>query len=291
MSSRIEAGMTIEGSVRGDGELVVAGRLRGVLGLQGNLVIEEGGAVEAEVEANSVVVGGLLSGSVIAHDELRIQPGGYVDARVRAARLAVADGAVFRGELQAANAPTHPALAAGHVGQRLTAGARPEPARAPQAAASTAHTHTPADALPPLPTVNTSGQSRTRVAATAPPVPAAVRPPSAPPPPLVRGGSILPPPPAQPSGVAVKPPSAVPPAPAVPTAVAPAAKSHAKAASATTPTRPGARVKPFSSPPPKPDAAPQPIRPAQPPPREAGAPRMPGLPRGRSSFDRRGGGT
>ena len=31
MSSRIESGLTIEGSVRGEGELVVAGRLRGAL--------------------------------------------------------------------------------------------------------------------------------------------------------------------------------------------------------------------------------------------------------------------
>lgn len=72
MSSRIEAGLTIEGSVRGDGELVVAGRLRGALTLHGTLVVEEGGSVEAEVEADRVVVSGLLSGSVQAHEELRI---------------------------------------------------------------------------------------------------------------------------------------------------------------------------------------------------------------------------
>lgn len=147
MSSRIEAGLTIEGSVRGEGELVVAGRLRGALTLQGTLVIEEGGAVEAEVEATSVVVAGLLSGSVTAHEELRIQPGGYVDARVRAARLAVAEGAVFRGELQAMHGdaralptqvsqarpapridPTPPPRALEPV-----VGARPAPAAAPPA--------------------------------------------------------------------------------------------------------------------------------------------------------------
>ncbi|MEZ4408506.1 MAG: polymer-forming cytoskeletal protein [Polyangiales bacterium] len=112
MGSRIEAGLTIEGSVRGDGELVVAGRLRGALTLQGTLVVEEGGSVEAEVEANTVVVSGLLSGSVLAHESLRIESGGCVDARVRATRLAVADGAIFRGELQA-QASARPAIASG----------------------------------------------------------------------------------------------------------------------------------------------------------------------------------
>ncbi len=133
MSSRIEAGLTIEGSVRGDGELVVAGRLRGALTLHGTLVVEEGGSVEAEVEADRVVVSGLLSGSVQAHDELRILPGGFVDARVRALRLSVADGATFRGELQPPasadaalpEAPTAPRLRSGRAAPAL-------PQRAPQ---------------------------------------------------------------------------------------------------------------------------------------------------------------
>ena len=105
MGSRIEAGITIEGSLRGEGELTVAGRVRGVLHLQGTLIVEEGGAVEADVEASSVVVAGLISGSVTAHDELRVLPGGIVDARVRAARLAMSEGAIFRGEMQAPLAP------------------------------------------------------------------------------------------------------------------------------------------------------------------------------------------
>lgn len=152
MSSRIEAGLTIEGSVRGEGELVVAGRLRGALTLQGTLVIEEGGAVEAEVEASSVVVGGLLSGSVTAHEELRIQPGGYVDARVRAARLAVAEGAVFRGELQAMHQdpralPTHVAVA--RQAPRIEAVAAPRALESP--ATSRAVTAPPQPVAPPAP--------------------------------------------------------------------------------------------------------------------------------------------
>lgn len=152
MSSRIEAGLTIEGSVRGEGELVVAGRLRGALTLQGTLVIEEGGAVEAEVEANSVVVGGLLSGSVTAHEELRIQPGGYVDARVRAARLAVAEGAVFRGELQAMHQdprslPTHVAVA--RQAPRIDAVAAPRALE--PTAPSRAVTAPPQPVAPPAP--------------------------------------------------------------------------------------------------------------------------------------------
>ncbi len=193
MSSRIEAGLTVEGSVRGDGELVVAGRLRGALTLHGTLVVEEGGSVEAEVEADRVVVAGLLSGSVQAHDELRIQPGGYVDARVRARRLAVADGATFRGELQA-NTPDGPLL--------------------PEAPASRLRPGGPKAALP--------------AAAASLPAAAAVAPPATPPPPTApRPRGFAPP---APRVVAAKAPPAAslpdlptrrPPAPAAPSEALP----------------------------------------------------------------------
>ncbi|TAK19756.1 MAG: polymer-forming cytoskeletal protein [Myxococcaceae bacterium] len=170
MSSRIESGLTIEGSVRGEGELVVAGRLRGALVLNGTLVVEEGGIVEAEVEANGVVVAGVLSGSVTAHDEMRIQPGGYVDARVRAARLAVAEGAVFRGDLQAVVTPSTPPLPPpGGARERLIA---PASSPAPRALEPTA----PAVAAPAPPAPPPAPKMRAFAAPTA--APAAPTPPA-----------------------------------------------------------------------------------------------------------------
>lgn len=100
MSSRIEAGITIEGSIRGEGELEVAGRIRGALTIAGKLTIEEGGIVEADVEANEIEVAGLLSGSATAHESVKVLEGGRVEARVRAPKMLVDEGAVFRGELQ-----------------------------------------------------------------------------------------------------------------------------------------------------------------------------------------------
>lgn len=168
MGSRIESGLTIEGSVRGDGELVVAGRLRGALTLQGTLVVEEGGSVEAEVEANTVVVSGLLSGSVLAHESLRIESGGCVDARVRAARLAVADGAIFRGELQA-QPPARPAIASG----------RPAPARVAVEVEAPRTLESPSRA-PAKPRGRAFAAPTAEVSEAPPPAPTQRRPPSAP---------------------------------------------------------------------------------------------------------------
>lgn len=166
MPSRIEAGLTLEGSVRGEGELVVAGRLRGVLTLAGTLVVEEGGAVEAEVECDRAIVAGLLSGSIQAHEELRIEAGGHVDARVRANRLAVADGAVFRGELSAPQASVN----ATYEARSLRAGrAAPSLAARPES---------PRMGAPPVPTLEPVEPRRPAIGA--PPVPPAAPAPAAP---------------------------------------------------------------------------------------------------------------
>lgn len=278
MGSRIEAGLTIEGSVRGEGELTVGGRLRGVLTLQGTLVVEEGGSVEAEVEASSVIVAGLLTGSVTAHEELRVLPGGCVDARVRATRLAMAEGAIFRGELQAASQPA-PALAAS-TAQRL--GSRPSP----QQLNAGAHA---ADAIPPIPTLQKAPHAHMQVAAPPPPVHAQRSATINPPPPAARSfdDDELVPTPTTPAPPMPRPRRAtIPPAPRVPdVSVEP---------QTARPPQSGSKPRAFSAPPPKARAndVPAPIAPREEAPKtrdRSASPRMPALPQKRGSMARRGG--
>lgn len=126
MTSRIERGITIEGSIRGEGELEVAGRVRGALTLAGKLVVEPGGIVEADVEATDIEVAGLLAGSATAHNTVQVREGGRVEARIKAQRLMVDDGALFRGELMAQGAhPSEPAI--GLATPAASKGALPAP--------------------------------------------------------------------------------------------------------------------------------------------------------------------
>ncbi|MFO0556986.1 MAG: polymer-forming cytoskeletal protein [Polyangiales bacterium] len=126
MTSRIERGITIEGSIRGEGELEVAGRVRGALTLAGKLVVEPGGIVEADVEATDIEVAGLLAGSATAHNTVQVREGGRVEARIKAQRLMVDDGALFRGELMAQGAnPAEPAI--GLAAPAASKGALPAP--------------------------------------------------------------------------------------------------------------------------------------------------------------------
>ncbi len=283
MGSRIEAGLTIEGSVRGEGELTVGGRLRGVLTLQGTLVVEEGGSVEAEVEANSVIVAGLLTGSVTAHEELRVLPGGCVDARVRATRLAMAEGAIFRGELQAAVTQSPPALQS--PGPQRLAGRQGAQQLGAGAYAS--------DAIPPIPTLQKAPHAHMQVAAPPPPVYAQRHATINPPPPGARASdadydSLVPTPTTPAPAPTTKPRRAtIPPAPRVPeVAVEPVAPRPSQVttkprAFAAPPAKSRAPEEATTSPAPRND---------QPKARDRNAsPRMPTLPQKRGSMARRGG--
>ncbi len=95
----IGQGITIEGEVSSDEEVVVAGTVRGKLTVDGAVTVEPGGVVEADVGAASVSVGGTLTGNVVATDRVDLLTGGRLVGDVKAARVTIADGAVFKGNV------------------------------------------------------------------------------------------------------------------------------------------------------------------------------------------------
>jgi len=95
----IGQGMTIEGEVSSDEEIIVAGVVRGKLQVDGALTIEAGGVVEADVGATSVAVSGSITGNVTATERVDLLAGGRLVGDVKAARVTIADGAVFKGNV------------------------------------------------------------------------------------------------------------------------------------------------------------------------------------------------
>jgi len=98
-STVIGAGITIEGEVTADEEIIVQGIIRGKLTTQDAVVVEAGATIEADVSAASVVVGGNVTGDVTASDRVDLQAGGKLVGDVKAARLTIADGASFKGNV------------------------------------------------------------------------------------------------------------------------------------------------------------------------------------------------
>jgi cytoskeletal protein CcmA (bactofilin family) len=98
-STVIGAGITIEGEVTTDEDVVVSGTLRGKLTAKDAVTIEHGATVEADVTGGSLVVGGSLTGNVTAAERVDLQQGARVIGNVKAARVTIADGAQFKGNV------------------------------------------------------------------------------------------------------------------------------------------------------------------------------------------------
>jgi len=95
----IGEGLTVEGEVVSEEEVTVQGTLRGALSSADAVQILPEAVVEANVTALCVAVGGQLIGNVSASERVDLQPGGRLVGDVRAARLTIADGASFKGNV------------------------------------------------------------------------------------------------------------------------------------------------------------------------------------------------
>lgn len=95
----IGSGITIEGEVTSDDAVVVGGVVRGKLQVDGPVTVEAQGVVEADIGAQSVSIGGAVTGNVTAHDRVDLLAGGRLVGDVKAARLTIADGASFKGNV------------------------------------------------------------------------------------------------------------------------------------------------------------------------------------------------
>lgn len=95
----IGPGITIEGEVSSEDEVVIGGVLRGKLVAEGPVTVEVDGVVEADIGAQSVSIGGNVTGNVTAADRVELRSGGKLVGDVKTARLTIADGAMFKGNV------------------------------------------------------------------------------------------------------------------------------------------------------------------------------------------------
>jgi cytoskeletal protein CcmA (bactofilin family) len=98
-STVIGAGITVEGEITTDEDVVVAGTVRGKLSAKEAVTIEQGATVEADVVGGSLTVAGALTGNVTANERVDLQPGARVVGNVKAGRVTIADGALFKGNV------------------------------------------------------------------------------------------------------------------------------------------------------------------------------------------------
>lgn len=92
--------LSIEGDLEGADELVIAGSVKGNTVTGRDVSIEKGGQVHASVQAESLRVSGHLEGSVDARGRVELSGEGHLEGDVKAPRIAIADGARFKGHIE-----------------------------------------------------------------------------------------------------------------------------------------------------------------------------------------------
>ncbi|MEW5983316.1 MAG: polymer-forming cytoskeletal protein [Acidobacteriota bacterium] len=138
--AHIGRSVVIKGELDGSEDLVIDGHVEGKVELRDHtLTIGPNGRVKAQVFAKAVIILGELVGNVNATEKVDIRENGSVDGDLVAPRVAIAEGAHFRGsiDMQRKGGPV-PAGRVGAAAGQLPSESRPAPSVQPAAAAAAA---------------------------------------------------------------------------------------------------------------------------------------------------------
>ncbi|GJL53472.1 MAG: hypothetical protein NPIRA02_06040 [Nitrospirales bacterium] len=94
-SAFLGPGGECKGVMTGDGKMRIDGNLEGEIHSQGSVIVGEGGAVEADIQAESVVAQGLISGNVKAQKSMHLKSSAVVKGSVTTPFLSIEEGAVL----------------------------------------------------------------------------------------------------------------------------------------------------------------------------------------------------
>ena len=102
--------VVIKGELSGSEDLTIEGQVEGKIELRQNvLTIGPNGRIKAQIFAKSVVVLGEVTGNVTATEKVDIRDNGSVDGDIAAPRVAIAEGAHFRGSIDMQRTGAKPA--------------------------------------------------------------------------------------------------------------------------------------------------------------------------------------
>src|SRR3954449_2026288 len=123
--------VVIKGELNGSEDLTIEGQVEGKIELRQNvLTIGANARIKAQVFAKAVVILGEVTGNVTASEKVDIRDNGSVDGDIASPRVAIAEGAHFRGRIEMQKSTAK--------GAEPPKPAEPKPVPAQPAAATTA---------------------------------------------------------------------------------------------------------------------------------------------------------
>jgi len=124
--------VVIKGELNGSEDLTIEGHVEGKIELKDHLLtIGPNGRIKAQVFAKTVIVLGEVNGNVSASEKVEIRDGGSVDGDIISPRVAIAEGAHFRGSVDMQRGAAKPGAPAAPKPAAQTAPA-PQPAQTGQ---------------------------------------------------------------------------------------------------------------------------------------------------------------
>ncbi len=95
----IGSSIVVDGEISSEEPLTILGTVKGKVASANAVSVESGATVEADIEGQMVTVSGKLTGNVTARERLELRPDSRMVGNAKAPRIVVADGAVFKGNV------------------------------------------------------------------------------------------------------------------------------------------------------------------------------------------------
>lgn len=99
--SRLGHSFCLKGELSGNEDLVIDGLFKGQIDLGNhNLVVEQGGKIEADIRANNITIHGEIKGNIFASGKVFITKDAQMIGDISASRISIMDGAQFKGSVK-----------------------------------------------------------------------------------------------------------------------------------------------------------------------------------------------
>lgn len=108
IESVIAEDTTLQGGLRSAHGIRVVGSVEGDIESRGRAKIEKGGRVQGNITAPDVIVHGALEGHIKATGQVELGPESRMAGNIEAARIAIAEGCLFQGDIKMSGADDRP---------------------------------------------------------------------------------------------------------------------------------------------------------------------------------------
>ena len=104
----LSSGVSIKGSVKFSGELIIDGAVEGSIDSSGRLTVGKNAHIDGEIRTGSVTVYGTVDGNITAVERCELHSGCTLRGDIEAPRLVVDEDATFLGSAKISTRPKTP---------------------------------------------------------------------------------------------------------------------------------------------------------------------------------------